>query len=78
MTKRLLELYSCVQGVYIVNNDSLLHIIISFRLIIIKMNFQLPFILYILTFSYNFFTIKQTNLVSNLCNLSETPRFMYL
>ena len=43
-----------IQEIYIVNHDSLLHII-SFRLIIIKMNLQLPFILYILSFNHTIF-----------------------
>ena len=51
---------SCIQGIYIVNNDSLLHNIISFRLIIIKMNLQLLFILYTLSFSYKFLYKKIT------------------
>ena len=50
---------SCIQGIYIVNNDSLLHIV-SFRLIIIKMNLQLLFILYTLSFSYKFLYKKIT------------------
>ena len=68
---------NCIQGIYIVNNDSLLHMI-SFRLIIMKMNLQLPFILYILSFDYNIFTKKITNLVCNLSVLSKTPWFLYL
>ena len=47
----------CIQRIYIVNSDSLLHII-SFRLTIIRINLQLPINLYVLSFKYNCLTKK--------------------
>ena len=49
-----LSVNRCIEGNYIANYDSLMLIILSFRLIVIKMNLQVSFILYILSFNYNF------------------------